>query len=322
MILILSNKWDVTVDFVVRELQEREHPYLRLNTEDISELDISTELPDLSVTVENHGRSVDLVKEVGAVWYRRPGKPFEFTDDEKPSQGTVEYIREQWGAWIESLQAVPNISWMNDPLLNHKMESKIRQLNLADEIGFKIPQTKVTNRRPDIDEMFERHGSVISKALSSPLVTENEEDEFVYTVCLDEPPADNQSVQVSPTIFQEPMLPKTDYRVTVIGDTVFPVKIRADDDEGVPVDWRTKKEDVEFVQQELPERIEDLCRRYVNEAGLVFGAIDLVETDGNFVFLEINPNGEWGWLQKPWGVPIAESLTEKLIQLDREADRN
>jgi len=68
MILILSNKWDVTVDFVVKELQQRGYPYLRLNTEDLPGREITTELPDFSIEIEEDGERIDLVERVGAVW--------------------------------------------------------------------------------------------------------------------------------------------------------------------------------------------------------------------------------------------------------------
>lgn len=318
MILILSNKWDITVDFVVRELQEREHPYLRVNTEELPDIEVTSQLPDLSVIIEQNDERVDIAKEIGAIWYRRPGEPYEFAEDqEKPDKSTVEYITEQWGAWIQSLRTISGITWVNSPDANHQMESKIYQLSLAHEIGFTIPETTITNRKEDAVEAFNRHGqTVITKALSSPLITKTEQNEFVFSVLLEEPPKDAESLSICPTIFQEPLVPKTDYRVTVVGDQVLPVKIEAEKGKHVPVDWRKEKESLRFVQTELPVEIEELCREFVREADLLFGAIDLVRANGEYVFLEINPNGEWGWLQKPWGVPIAENITDLLIEQD------
>jgi glutathione synthase/RimK-type ligase-like ATP-grasp enzyme len=323
MILIISNKWDVTVDFVVRELQDRGYPYFRLNTEDLPDLDITTQLPNLSATIEGQGATVDVVEQVGAVWYRRPGKPYEFVvEEERPDDGTLEYVQEQWSAWLKSLQAIDGLEWVNHPEENQRVESKIYQLQLANKIGFAIPETVVTNDGSSVTEFFDEQGeSVISKALSSPLIEGRENDEFVFSVHLEERPSENdESLSISPTIFQEPILPKVDYRVTVVGDEVFPVKIGSESSGGVPVDWRVAKDDASFVQEKLPERVEELCRDFVQRAGLVFGAIDLVKRNDEFVFLEINPNGEWGWLQKPWGVPIAESLTDILIELDHSEE--
>lgn len=63
----------------------------------------------------------------------------------------------------------------------------------------------------------------------------------------------------------------------------------------------------------LPQHIEDSCREYVANAGLVFGALDLVEHSGEFYFLEINPNGEWGWLEKTVGVKISSAICDVLL---------
>lgn len=318
MILILSNKWDVTVDFVVKELQKRGYPYIRINTEDLPEMSVTTEIPKFSVTIEKQNQTVDLSEEIGAAWYRRPGKPFEFTE-KKPDQATLDYIREQWSAWLQSLQTIPEISWVNHPESNQRMESKIHQLRLADRLGFKIPETTVTNNGSDVVELFEKHDSIISKALSSPLINEENQEEFVFSVHLDDAPSENdERLKICPTIFQEPKLPKVDYRVTVIDETVLPVKIESEEGESVPTDWRTGKESVQFVEKDLPSDVENLCKKYVNEAGLTFGAIDLVKIEGQFVFLEINPNGEWGWLEKPWNVPISKNLTDCLIKKDNK----
>lgn len=320
MILILSNKWDVTVDFVVKRLQEANHPYIRLNTEDLPEKNVTTKIPEFSVVLEHQDKQIDLTKKVGAVWYRRPGKPFEFSDDEgTPSQGTIDYMEEQWGAWLQSLQSIPGISWINHPIANQKMEAKIAQLRLAADIGFNVPKTIVTNKKEVVKDFYkEQNGSMVAKALSSPIIQERNQEEFVFTTDLNNPPEDDESLKMCPTIFQESMVPKIDYRVTVVGDDVFPVKIIGEGDNKVPVDWRTEKENIKFIEEDLPKRIEKLCREYVKKAGLTFGAIDLVKVDNEFVFLEINPNGEWGWLQKPWGVPIAESISSLLIKQDEE----
>lgn len=80
------------------------------------------------------------------------------------------------------------------------------------------------------------------------------------------------------------------------------------------MDWRTLKDNMGIKACSIPDHIASKCVRYVSELGLVFGAIDLVRSDDEYYFLEINPNGEWGWLQKNPGLPIAESITDRLIE--------
>ena len=54
---------------------------------------------------------------------------------------------------------------------------------------------------------------------------------------------------------------------------------------------------------------------------LVFGAIDMIVTPaGEYVFLEINANGQYLWIEKQTGLPITSSIVDLLIgtgKLDR-----
>ena len=141
----------------------------------------------------------------------------------------------------------------------------------------------------------------------------------MFTTLLDKlEPQDDAALGIAPVIVQQRIYPKTDYRVTVVGEDVFPVRIFSKNGE-VALDWRTQKVGLEFDQCSLPAELISHCRTLVKTLGLQFGAIDLVESKGKFFFLEINPNGEWGWLQKTVGVPIAEALVGLLINLASEA---
>jgi hypothetical protein len=61
--------------------------------------------------------------------------------------------------------------------------------------------------------------------------------------------------------------------------------------------------------------MEDACIRLVKQLGLEFGAIDLIlRPDGEYVFLEINPNGQWLWLEPASGLPFTDTLADLLIE--------
>lgn len=325
MILILSNKWDITVDFVVAELRRRGHNFFRLNTEDLISEQATIMLPEFHVFVSKQLETYDLTKDVGVIWNRRPGKPF---DDmplaERPSLATQRFVNDQWYSWLEALQLLPDVVWINHPHVNNAMESKIRQLWLASRMGFPVPATIVTNDADAARSHLRRYeGSVIVKALYSPLIEEPDQDYFIFTNELSEISSDDDdAIRLSPCIFQESIIPKVDYRVTVIGNTVLPVRIISEDGSPVDLDWRTKKDGLSFCPCTLPYEVENLCRSYIQKSGLLFGAIDLVEHNSKFVFLEINPNGEWGWLQKPNGIPIAEALCDLMILSDTKKDES
>lgn len=320
MILIISNKWDITVDFVVAELRKRGASFLRINTEDLITSEATIGFSDFRISVSKLGRLYDLTQSTRVVWNRRPGKPFDnISPPDRPSLAIQNFVGDQWFSWLEALQLIPGVTWINHPQANDAMESKPRQLLMASKIGFQIPDTLISNEPSQVLEFGKKHnGKLIAKALYSPLIEEPDEDFFVFTNVIDiNELKEDDEIRISPSIFQQALNPKIDYRVTVIGDTVYPVRItRQSKESSVSIDWRTDKTDLDFSECTLPEEIEDMCRRIVKDGGLIFGAIDLVQYDGNFYFLEINPNGEWGWLQQPFGIPIAGTLCDLMTEHD------
>lgn len=319
MILILTNKWDLTADFVIRELRQRGHSYLRLNSEDLISEKAKISLSDLCIQITWRSQTYNLSK-IRAVWNRRPGRPLDsLPEGETLSVATRNFVHEQWYSWLEALQILPDVTWINHPINNAVMENKIRQLHLASNMGFKVPATVVTNDWAEALELQRNHGSLIAKALYSPLIEEPEQDFFIFTNRIDAELSrdDEEAIRISPVIFQQPLIPKVDYRVTVLADAVWPVQIIGATTK-VTLDWRTQKEGLRFVPCRLPHDVEDFCRNYVRMGRLIFGALDLVYHNDEFYFLEINPNGEWGWLQKQVGLPIAEYLCELLISYDNE----
>lgn len=321
MILILSNKWDITVDFIVAELRARGCDFLRINTEDLASGQATICLPDLRILASKCGEVRDLTRTVNVIWNRRPGKPFDdILPSARPSPATQNFVNDQWLSWLEALQLIPNVTWINQPQANDAMENKARQLFMASKVGFQIPETVITNDPKEAWQLAKKHGNrLVAKALYSPLIEEPNEDYFVFTneiTTADLTP--EEEIKISPSIFQQCLNPKIDYRVTVVGETVFPVRVECQNQECSHIDWRVEKSDLRFIACNLPSEVEELCRRYVKANGLVFGAMDLVEYNGRFFFLEINPNGEWGWLQKPNNIPIAEALCDLMTFYDRE----
>lgn len=313
MILLLSNKWDITVDFVVNELRKRRLDFLRINTEDIAERGVATYLPEFKIQLQTKNSFIDLTKGISTVWCRRLGKIYDdIPKADRPSVGVQQFVTDQWASWIESLDLIQGITWVNHPTNADLFENKIRQLKLAYEHGFLTPKTLITNDPEAVrDWLKTTNAPIISKALFSPLIEEENHDSFIFTNKIETfNHSDDDALRISPCIFQQALLPKIDYRVTVIGERVFAVKIERESGLDVPVDWRTGKDDLLFIPTDLPNEITAMCRSYVKSAGLIFGAIDLVLSNGKFYFLEINPSGEWGWLQKPVGLPIAEALCD------------
>lgn len=319
MILILSNKYDISVDYVVRLLLKNKKNFLRINTEDLVNRNVSITFPRFSYKVEKKHNIYDLAHELGSVWFRRPGKPFEFAPKEiRPRESVITFIENQWHTFIEGLKCIDDVFWINDPDKNHIAENKIFQLKLAQKIGLRIPKTCITNDKEEATNFIQEcGGKVVAKALYLPLIEEANKDYFIFTNIIDSlENIQEPELALAPTIFQELLTNKIDYRLTIIGENCFSVKVIRESNKGVPDDWRIIKEGLKFQPCKLPAEIIDRCIDMVDKLGLIFGAIDLVQSSDDFYFLEINPNGEWAWLQTESGLPIAETLVDYLIKGD------
>jgi glutathione synthase/RimK-type ligase-like ATP-grasp enzyme len=99
----------------------------------------------------------------------------------------------------------------------------------------------------------------------------------------------------------------------VVGDQVFSVAIDSQSNPDARVDWRHATLHLRHEQVELPASVNAKLVGIIGHYGLAFGAFDLIQTpEGEIVFLELNPNGQWAWLEQLTGIPIREALIDLL----------
>lgn len=125
-------------------------------------------------------------------------------------------------------------------------------------------------------------------------------------------------------IFQEYVPKKYELRVTIVDSKIFACKIdsQATENEDIKLDWRNYHQEDDSGKTlphsiiKLPEKIENACLEIMKNYNLNYGAIDLIVTpDDEYYFLEINPSGNYGWIEQLTGAPISETISEYLISL-------
>ncbi len=307
-VAIVTNERDVSADWVVRELRARGSSFVRINTERLAERHHSINPVSGDWIYKTAHATYDL-SSLQSVWYRRPERPVISTDTEL-TDGESEYVADQWAGVIDGLAMLP-CRWMNSPHAGARAESKILQLREAKAIGLRIPDTLITNSRDEALE-FIKNGERTSvvKALSSSLIRDAEESRFVFTTMATVGLISSaRNIEVAPFVLQEAIEPKDDVRVTVVGEHVLAARVP---DIGT-LDWRRSHERARFEPWDLPCAMAEACVELVRRLGLRFGAIDFaLSGSGEYYFLELNQNGEWGWLQQTCGLPIAEAITDEL----------
>ena len=206
--------------------------------------------------------------------------------------------------------------WVNNPDANDRASSKLEQLRRAQALGFSVPETVVTNDPHDLRSLAERCGiPLVCKPMRSGYVELNGNEQLFFTSLVDEHAlAAFATDDPTPYLFQQ-MIEKTcEFRVTVIGEKVFAVRLDSQVTEDSRLDWRRGDQTkLAHAADVLPRDVGERCRALVRDYGLVFGAIDLaLDTNGRYVFFEINPNGQWAWLEQMTGIPLRGALADLL----------
>ena len=123
-------------------------------------------------------------------------------------------------------------------------------------------------------------------------------------------------VRLAPVIFQDFVAAEADIRVTAVGERLFATAISVSSG-GYEIDYRMDLNRASFEATDLPPETEKRIHAFMQRLGLIYGAIDLRRTsDGDHTFLEINPAGEWLFVEERTGQPITEAMAELLIELD------
>lgn len=302
LVLILGSRYDISCDYVIAQLRRQCTPYLRLNSEDLPQLSLGLN-PVRGVLEVRRGRECfHLTQEnVGSVYYRRP---VFLRDYGEPNRLPFErFQRFQWAVFLRSFMALESCQWVNHPSATYLAEHKAVQLQTASRIGFPVPETIITNNTTHLSPMVCRNGQIVAKGLDTVLLRHGSSETFGFTHILERESVKEEEIAAAPVLFQEPILNKTDVRVTVVGRDAVAVSVTA---KGLPIDgdWRARKGDAEFAPLELPSETARMCVEVASQLGLSFGAIDLALCDSEYYFLEINPTGEWAWLVDSAGLPI------------------
>jgi glutathione synthase/RimK-type ligase-like ATP-grasp enzyme len=236
------------------------------------------------------------------------------------------FYKAEWIAFYRGLTltlAHHGVFCVNPPPFHTAFEEKCCQLYLAAKLGLDIPPTLYTTR-PSlarkladaaggsiIYKPFHAYAHVIEATGEQPLRTS-----ILYTNRVDP----DQLVETdddipTPSIFQPYVEKAYELRIVVVGRQLFACAIHSQQSERSREDWRRYDlENTPYVSHELPASIREKLLALMDAMGLVFGSIDMIVTpEGDYIFLEVNPNGQFDWVAKRAGLPIYEALVDLLI---------
>lgn len=246
--------------------------------------------------------------EVGSVWWRRPhpsAVPAGVRADDNA------YRQAECDAFVQGLLWSLGAQWINDPGNDRIAHRKIVQLDTARRAGCAVPDTLVTNDPDEARAFIETCDSRVVFKRTGTSRAEFSETRLVGTADLDR----LGSIRWAPTTFQRYIDPECDLRVVWVDGREWAVRIDSRAGAG-RVDSRLDTS-VDFVPTLLPAAVSKSLATLMGTLGLSFGVLDLrVGLDGEYYFLEVNPQGQFAYLEIKTGLPIFTSLANLLVYGD------
>jgi hypothetical protein len=318
MILVLSSHSDIHANRVEAALRARGVSFVRFDRAEYpSEAAISTRIDGTRARRIRRARGDIDLDRISTIWHRRPGWP-------TPFQG----LAQDWMTACIQEDAAPLFSDLWDSFdcpqvpasrpVYKRAEGKLTNLTLARELGFAIPPTLVSNDPREVRDFVRAHdGHVISKVTGQTLNNKFLAPDHVRLTdaMTHRDMGYIDSVRHMAMIFQAYVPKQVELRVTVVGDQVFAAEIHSQKTRHTRHDWRRYDlGNTPMFAHRLPDSEVRRCLALTRRLGLCYGTIDYVVTpDGRYVFLEINCNGQFLWVEVVTGLPITRAVADLLI---------
>lgn len=315
MVLIISSLYDVTTDYVIEWLEQLNTPYLKWNTESTSNLE-GCSLTNSKKEIKINGKNVNQIKKV---WHRR-GRLRVLPKSLNDWGNMTSYLKKEEDSLIKSLEYifksdVQYIGSYNEEVENHK----IKHLYIAKEVGLNIPDSLVTTQKSELVWFHENYSKIISKDLRYPasISMENEYIGGVGTFIVDSEIINDLDEHFAPIFVQQYIEKQYEIRIFFFEDKLYPMAIFSQRDTKTKIDYRNYNDEKpnRCIPYSLPRDLKKELLKFISLSNLNTGSIDLIYSQKNtYVFLEVNPMGQFDWLSKNCNYYIERDIAKKLTE--------
>jgi hypothetical protein len=295
---LFTNTHDVTADLLVSKIGTER--IFRFNFNQWQ--DYSLVLTASGFEIENPAGRKVTAPEVAKFYWRKPMRWKHLTPELAVSD-RVNYIEEE--LWYMMRELV-NLLWLRDRLVLVEPFADMRCGKLVQAQAasryFNVPPFKCVFGSP---RSLERGRRSVVKSLSS---TRIDKRSVFYTTAVQESDLD-PSV---PWMIQDLIVADADVTIAFVRDRLFSFSLARRPFVERTLDWRevaTEYVTDEWLAHPLPPEIERGVFALMGDLRLQYGRIDMLLAEGVYHFLEVNPNGEWGWLDASG----AHGLLDKII---------
>lgn len=297
-ILIVTSSIDYTVDYIIDKYKNRVKFY-RLNVDKFEEYSLC--LRDNGNWIIGNSRwEIDL-NDIYSIYYRKPILPS--LDEYDVAYHTM--IAKDIISMINGIVDSFSGTVLTKPFILRKSENKIYQIKLAYECELIMPNSLLTNSTSKANKFISKYDSIIKPISIGKLTTKDKVKLFQTSVIK----KNLEEISLNPVYIQKYEQKYYEVRITIIGNNIYPVKIMPYN----KIDWRIDQEKNIYELIDIPKDIKDKCLNLMNKMDIKFGAFDfIVNQNKEFIFLEVNPNGQWLWLEETLDIDISKKIIDYL----------
>lgn len=300
-ILIITNSIDNTATYISNKYA-KDASFFRLNVDLFNNYSININQDEVEI-IDLESKNNITSSEIHSVYYRNI--TFPSLSDYNPLYHGL--MKSEIMAIIKGIAESVGTRALTRPSTLARADNKIVQLLLAKKVGFVTPKSLITNDDMQANGFIEDSNFKIVKPISCGKILHSGGMEIIQTNMIEEKKV--EGLEKSPAYFQDYIGKKYELRVTVINQVIFPVKIISND----PIDWRSFNNEISYSIDVVSKDIQEKILLMMDELNIKFAAFDfIIDCNDNYVFLELNANGQWQWLEQELGIPISEEIINYL----------
>lgn len=334
MILIFSEEKDLSTNDVIEWIIASNKEFVRINSENIGRVvfhHYDSLKQEILVTLD--GQPFNLCK-IESVWYRRGGFSPSIFKDTRPGKGISifkkkfflrgdrdNYVIRHFSNERETIfgflqQKVENSASFSLSKKSKTVVNKLEVMEIAKKHGLSVPNTIITGEKKKLKEVITKDGAVITKAVSDGIYYfSNRHAYYTYTEKITKRDIKVLPDNFFPSLIQNEVVKKFELRIFYLNGKFYPMVIFSQRNPRTLVDSRkidlsSPNRSVPF---KLPTHIKLKLSKVLRELDLNTGSVDmLVSTTNDYIFLEVNPIGQFGMVSRPCNYPIEQHISALL----------
>lgn len=307
MVLILSNRFDVSTTTVIEWLDINKINWFRINEEDVINIFFTGE----DIKFECNNRTVFL-SDIKSYWYRRGGFKL----------GNIKLSKIKQFNNFQNYETEKIIEFImykldNCKRINAFKTSDVNKLIVSDiarKIGLLTPKDYIISLKKSFIEIEKKEDCLITKSITGDCMQDFEKFTiYNYTKKITQKKISTKNF--FPSLVQNYIEKKYEIRTFFLNKKMFSMAIISQNNKTTEVDFRnySNEKPNRNIPFKLPLTIENKIIELMKILNLNSGSIDLILTPNNeFVFLEVNPVGQFGMTSYPCNYNIEKLIASTL----------